>query len=161
MRAPCIPDTMGSRAGIVQDETACLNYIQWQDDFIKQKPYEIISQCPSDLQERNFTLKPGPAQTIHDIRGREGDFDLDRNGFRVQPHAFTTKVFDKETIERDYLPAVETLLKSAIDTSGEVRIFDWRVRYTGHTTAMLDRVEADSYYSYAPAHNDHRMLPRR
>lgn len=119
---------MGSPVCAAEDETVQLHYIQWQDDFIKQKPYEVISECPDDLKQCNFTLRPGPDQTIHDMRGRESDFDLDRNGFQVRPHSLNAQVFDEETIKQDYIPSMEMFLKKTVDPDGEVYIFDWRVR---------------------------------
>src|SRR5690606_23240922 len=103
---------MGPASRDAEDEVARLNYIQNSDIFSRQKPYEVLSEVPTGLEKSNFKLRPGSPETIHDIRGQESHFDLDRNGFQVVPHVLETTVFDEETITREYLPAVELLLKA-------------------------------------------------
>lgn len=107
-------------------QRATLNYIQWKEDFMTVKPYEVISEVPDGCQRRNFSLGPGPEQTIHDIRGREDQFNLDNNGFEVRKHELLTTSFDTKSIQDHYLPAIESLLES-VDPGAEVCIFDWRV----------------------------------
>ena len=111
---------------VPEDEVARLNYIQNSNIFSRQKPYEVLSEIPPGLEKRNFRLRPGAAETIRDIRGRESHYDLDRNGFQVVPHVLETTVFDEETIKREYLPAVELLLRT-VDPGAEVNVFDWTV----------------------------------
>lgn len=109
-----------------EDEVARLNYIQDSDIFSRQKPYEVLSEVPVGLEKSNFKLRPGSPETIHDIRGRESHFDLDRNGFQVVPHVLETTLFDEDTITREYLPAVELLLK-AVHPGADIHVFDWQV----------------------------------
>jgi len=52
--------------------------------------------------------------TIHDVRGRESEFSLDKQGFQIVKRAATEKKFlDDEDIKASYYPEVEQLLKDA------------------------------------------------
>ncbi|UPK91720.1 hypothetical protein LCI18_002655 [Fusarium solani-melongenae] len=84
----------------------------------------IISEVRQGLDKSNFDVKPGLPETIHDLRGQETHFNLDDNGFQVVQHLLQTTVFGKETITTQYLPAIESLLKS-VEPGIEVHIFDW------------------------------------
>ncbi|CAI6088063.1 unnamed protein product [Clonostachys chloroleuca] len=110
-----------------QDEISQLNYIQNSDLFLRQKPYEILSEVPDGCEKSNFRLRTGHAETIHDIRGYEDQFDLDNHGFQVMRHTLEMTEFDEDTIKREYIPAIETLLKGT-GTDTEVYVFDWRLR---------------------------------
>ena len=51
---------------------------------------------------------------VQDVRGKEGDFTLDKNGFEFINHASKEKNFqDEEQIKAQYYPEVEQLLKDA------------------------------------------------
>lgn len=108
------------------DQKAQLNYIQWDDNFLTEKPYEFISQAPEGFPRKNFTLASSPEQTICDIRGSEDLFNLDDHAFQVVGQQLGVIPTNQEGIEREYLPKIVDLLKS-IDLGAEVVIFDWRV----------------------------------
>ncbi|KAH6873455.1 hypothetical protein B0T10DRAFT_499784 [Thelonectria olida] len=113
-------------------ELVRLNYIQWSDTFVTEKPYEVISDVPDGCKKRNFNLSPGPEQAIHDIRGLEHQFSLDENGFEVRKHAMKNTSATKDDIERYYLPDIKSLLEN-VDPGAEVHIFDWRLRSSDKT----------------------------
>lgn len=110
-----------------KNETARLRYIQWRDEFNVEKPYEIVSQVPSDFPPTNFSLDYGPHETIHDLRGQEQCFNLSDHGFEVRRHISTTVTFDKQSIEQEYLPSIKTFLENIFGSRAEICIFDWRV----------------------------------
>lgn len=63
----------------------------------------------SDYYRRKF--EPHQAQ-IHDIRGREDQFDLERHGFQHHNHTSTEKDFDSdEQVKKVVYPEVEQLIK--------------------------------------------------
>jgi len=65
---------------------------------------------------------------IHDIRGHEDEFTLDKNGFQIYHHESALKDFtDDETIKTEYYREVEDLLKAATGAH-KVVIFDHTVR---------------------------------
>ncbi|KAK1779918.1 hypothetical protein QBC45DRAFT_464573 [Copromyces sp. CBS 386.78] len=109
------------------EQKAKLNYIQWEDKFRTEKPYEFISQAPEGCPRKNFTLAASPEQTIHDIRGSEDLFNLDDHAFQVVRQELGVIPTDQEGLEREYLPKVVELLRS-IDPGAEVVVFDWRLR---------------------------------
>lgn len=52
--------------------------------------------------------------TIHDIRGEEQNYTLDRNGFQIHRYPSIEKDFvDDEQIKAQYYPETEQLLKDA------------------------------------------------
>ncbi|KLU85167.1 hypothetical protein MAPG_04197 [Magnaporthiopsis poae ATCC 64411] len=46
------------------DEVISLNYLQWQDKFLAQKPFEILSEVPQGCPRANFSLRQGRPQKI-------------------------------------------------------------------------------------------------
>ena len=70
----------------------------------------------------NYVGKPEtfdrPSDTVeavvHDIRGQEGNFSLDKTGFQIFKHVSQEKDFlDDEKIKSEYYPEVENILKTA------------------------------------------------
>ena len=60
-----------------------------------------------------------PAQpldvTVHDIRGEEKNYSLDKNGFEIYRHASVEREFlDDAQIKAQYYPETEQLLKDAL-----------------------------------------------
>jgi len=65
---------------------------------------------------------------IYDIRGRENEFTLDKNGFQVVRAPTTKKDFkDDESIKNEYYKEVEELLKK-VTGAHKVVIFDHTIR---------------------------------
>ena len=63
----------------------------------------------------NHFDKPKDIRTIlvHDLRGQEDQFSLDKNGFQFLSHVSKEKEFlETESIETGYLPEVEQLVKN-------------------------------------------------
>src|SRR5271155_2716282 len=84
-----------------------LNFYKALDD---EKPY--IYTYEHDPQT-NFSQDTKPA-VIHDIRGHEDEFTLDKNGFQIYQHESAEKDFtDDEKIKTEYYREVEDLLKAA------------------------------------------------
>ena len=55
---------------------------------------------------------------VHDIRGEEDQYDLDKQGFQIYPHISKEKDFlHDDKIKAEYWPETEELLKSAYVTS--------------------------------------------
>lgn len=52
--------------------------------------------------------------TVHDIRGTEDQYSLDKTGFQIYHHqSVETDFRDEEQIKKNYYPEVENLLKEA------------------------------------------------
>ena len=60
--------------------------------------------------------RPAEARTmvVHDIRGEEDKYTLDKTGFQVYRHVSRETAFeDEEEIKKVYYPEIEDILKSA------------------------------------------------
>lgn len=110
-----------------KNETVQLNYIEWQDKFATEKPYEVLSEVPAGFPRTNFSCSPAASETIHDIRGREKLFNLQDHGFQIWVHHHTVEFFDKASVEHKYLPSLDSLLKEVFGARAETYFFDWRV----------------------------------
>lgn len=109
------------------DEVTSLNYLQWQDEFLIQKPFEVLSEVPQGCPKTNFSLRRGQPQKIADIRAQGvSRFNLDDNGFQIYPNPLSMTSFGLGDIEQEYLPLVKGFLQT-VDPGAEVFIFDWKV----------------------------------
>ncbi|KAF2451271.1 hypothetical protein P171DRAFT_347138 [Karstenula rhodostoma CBS 690.94] len=66
--------------------------------------------------------------TVRDVRGKEDQFTLDKNGFQFYKHVSREKDFlDDEKIKAEYYPETEQLLKDATGAT-RIHIFDHTIR---------------------------------
>lgn len=92
-------------------------------------PFHYVDEPPAGQPKRNF-VEVLHEVTIHDIRGREHEFDLNVNGFGVlsgiesQEKEFT----NDESIRKNYYPEVERLVLEKVPGAKRVFIFDHTVR---------------------------------
>jgi hypothetical protein len=82
--------------------------------------------------------------TIHDIRGKEHEFSIYKQGFQVYPHVSKEKDFlDTEQIKAVYYPETEQLLKDATGAT-RIFIFDHTIRRAGPDANTSDeRAKSD------------------
>ena len=117
---------------IAKDAKTALLYLQWDEKFLTEKPYQVFVPLPDGIPEEcqsNLHFALGEVEVVTDIRGREGDFTLDKNGFAVcQQNSKLENFTDAKEIERIYLPEVVELLKENVKDAEKIVIFDWRVR---------------------------------
>ncbi|RDL30821.1 putative 7 alpha-cephem-methoxylase [Venustampulla echinocandica] len=106
------------------------NYFQWKPLFNEEKPYYLYTDPPPGLPNANFSTKPGDAETVHDVRGRENEFNLDNHGFAFtrQKYPFSLKDIDPVTMKTQYLPSLEGLIREQLQQDCEIFWFDWRKR---------------------------------
>ena len=106
-------------------------YLQWDDTFNSEKPYQIVSENIPELDRlarSNIVMMEGPEELIEDIRGRETTFGLDTNGFMVLKHIFPAIDYQRhQDVEEIYKPEVEKLLKRNVEGVDKVVFFNWRV----------------------------------
>jgi hypothetical protein len=99
-----------------------LNFFEPLDTTEKPHQYMYIHDPP-----RNFQDVPQEVE-IHDIRGHEEDYTLDKNGFQVVKHVAKEKEFkDDDKIKTGYYKEVEDLLKE-VTGAHRVVIFDHTIR---------------------------------
>ena len=101
-----------------------LNY--YKDTETGEKPHNYMYDKPGTAQ-RNFGDEIHVVP-IHDIRGHESEYTLDKNGFQIQPHQTQEKEFkDDAKIKDGYYKEVEELLKK-VTGAHKVVIFDHTIR---------------------------------
>lgn len=117
-----------------QDELAHFQYIEWQEQYTHVKPFQVFSHTAdtsiTETSSTNLVFKEGPPELIHDVRGHEDQFALDRHGFTFCKHVIPQHCsFENAAdIENMYLPEMERLLRHSVENVDQVYFFDWRVR---------------------------------
>lgn len=101
-----------------EHERRQLMYLQWEDKFKKEKPYQIVSENIPELDglaRSNINMIEGPEELIENIRGRESTFTLDQNGFQILTHQFPSIDYQSnDEVENMYEPEIERLLKEEV-----------------------------------------------
>ena len=115
-----------------QNEQAVLNYLDWQDIYRKEKPFQLFSVVSNSglAGERttNLVFKEGQVEFIRDVRGEEFLYSLDAQGFAFRVYPTYIQDFSvREDIENIYLSEMEELLKREVECVDKVFFFDWRV----------------------------------
>ena len=118
-----------------------------------EKPASYRIDPPAGVPKWNGIDDPREVM-IEDARGRESEFDLDRNGFAlIKAPTAVADFYSADDIKRVYYPEVERLLRDRLGAS-RVFVFDHNVRNaTRPGMAMPSR----------QVHNDHTVnsAPRR
>lgn len=108
------------------DVETSLNFIKPPKDG--EQAYIYAREPPSGIPPLNFNLV-GSNVMIHDARGKEGSFTLDKSGFSFVNHPSEEKDFlDEGLIKSSYYKEVEEMLKKETNAS-RVLVFDHTVRY--------------------------------
>ncbi|KAI0407264.1 hypothetical protein F4802DRAFT_554752 [Xylaria palmicola] len=123
---PVLMDTQGIH------EQAHLVYLQWQDLYNEEKPFQVFANIPEGSTERltNLVFGAGPLIKINDLRGNEDNFTLDGNGFKViqdkLPDDFNLK--SRECMGTEVVPYLEDLIRRNVEGADFVRCMDWGFR---------------------------------
>lgn len=128
------------------DVTANLNYYTAPADG--SAPYNLVGDDhPADLARRNYGDDFHDV-VIHDIRGSESSFTLDKDAFQLiqgVPASAEQDFVEDTSIQKKYYPEVEKLLLDNIPGADKVYIFDHTIRRSNpdaHRTPVL-RVHID------------------
>ena len=116
-----------------QDLAITLQFLQWQDLYKTEKPFQIFINVPKDAKDpRNTNLLFESVNVkVLDVRGQSGKYTLDDHGFIYRQHTTSISSFtDRKSVVDNYLPEVEALLRKEIDGVDRVFFFDWRVYRT-------------------------------
>jgi len=93
----------------------------------EEAPYTYVHDPPAGTEKTNIGADPHPV-VVHDARGHEADFSLDKNGFQYVKHVSQEKDFlDDEKIKEVYYKEVEDILKKEAGAK-RVFIFDHTIR---------------------------------
>ena len=114
------------------NEQAVLNYLNWQDVYAKEKPFQLFSVLPSSSLDgertTNLVFKEGQVEFIRDVRGEESSYSLNDQGFAFRVYPTGLRDFSvRGNIENVYLSEMEDLLKREVEGVDKIYFFDWRV----------------------------------
>ncbi|TBU34143.1 hypothetical protein BD311DRAFT_802527 [Dichomitus squalens] len=116
-----------------RDVPTTLNYYKPLTD----EPPHSYAYAVEGKPQTNVGKEPHPA-VVHDARGREAEFALDKNGFQWVHWPSVEKDFvDDEIIKEKYYPEVERLLKEVAGAK-RVFIFDHTVRRSANSEDQRD-----------------------
>lgn len=108
--------------------TAKINYFNPPADG--SQPFNHVDTPPEGLPQRNFS--DATVETpIHDIRGHESEYTLDKDAFAViqnVPESAEKDFIDDKSIEEKYYPEVEELLLKNVPGAHKVVFFDHTIR---------------------------------
>ncbi|KAK0116361.1 hypothetical protein ONS95_013381 [Cadophora gregata] len=112
-----------------RDVMVSFSYLQWQELYKHEKPFQIFSQIPPDFPNRrptNLVFWNAPEEAVKDLRGIEGQFTLDQNGFMVRRQDMPeTDLQTEDAVRNEYVPHIEKLLKKEVDGVDFIYCFDW------------------------------------
>jgi hypothetical protein len=110
-------------------EPASIQFLKWSSLYEREKPFQIFLDRDLDAEGLRTTNISWEERNIdvEDFRGQAAFKDIDCYGFTSRKLCGFDLVKDKAEIERDYLPAVKSLLQNTLKNAGTVFIFDWRV----------------------------------
>ncbi|CAL1712568.1 unnamed protein product [Somion occarium] len=107
-----------------QDVPTIMNYYS---PIGEEAPFQYVHDPPENTPKDNIGTDPHPV-VVHNVRGRESEFNLDKNGFQFVKHESVEKDFvDDKKIEDVYYKEVEELLKKEAGAK-RVFIFDHTIR---------------------------------
>ena len=123
-------------------------------------PWNYVEQPPEGWPQRNY----GEDQheiTIHDIRGREKEFDMNVNGFGTASGIESKEkdFTDDEAIKKNYYPEVEQLVLDKVPGAKRVFIFDHTVRRSDPNAkrAPVNRAHVDQTQKSANMRVDYHI----
>jgi hypothetical protein len=127
------------------DVTTTLHYYQAPEDGAV--PFNYVEQPPEGQPQRNFG-QTDVQITVHDIRGHEDEYTLDKDAFKVisnLPESAEKDFASDESIEKNYYPELEKLILDNVPGSNRVVFFDYTIRRANPNAsrAPVTRVHID------------------
>ncbi|KAK5006470.1 hypothetical protein LTR28_006458, partial [Elasticomyces elasticus] len=130
-----------------KDVNVKLQYLASDPLYKKVKPLQVVPGYLDCDGKSNVYLQPGETETIHDIRGKENEFSLDKNGFRYVKSKTNFEEWNSQPkIGEVYLQEMEDLLRNQLEGCDEIMFFDARLRQSGPKGT---RIEGLSFNPFA------------
>lgn len=141
------------------DVTATLNYFKPPTDG--SAPFNYVETPPKGEPQRNFEDQNYEVN-IHDIRGEESNYTLDKDAFMVVsnlPPSVEKDFLDDDSVKKNYYPEVEKLLLDHVPNSNKIFIFDHTIRRSNPDAprAPVTRVHIDQTLKSATARVHHHL----
>jgi hypothetical protein len=107
--------------------TAELKYLQWQELYEKERPFQLFIDLPPDAKDcrvSNLVFERHDVE-IADIRDSQDQFSIDTHGFMVRTHKTGVAEFtNRRLIKEAYLSEVEEMLRSTLDGVDRCFVFN-------------------------------------
>ena len=119
------PPTFAAFHLSTMDKRIKLSYLQWQNKYLVEKPYQVFVPLPVGVPEEsatNLAFDFGDEEVIRDIRSTcsSTKFTLTEHGFTTCWMEMSPHLFSEMEIINDYIPATAVNAEIVIP-------FDWRV----------------------------------
>lgn len=110
-------------------EAASILFLKWSPIYEKEKPFQIFAELLPDAQDRRKSNLAWDVKDmlVEDFRDRKQAFQLDTNGFTAVQLPGFADLTDRETINKQYIPAVKKMVEEKLQGVGTVLLIDWRV----------------------------------
>jgi hypothetical protein len=112
---------------------ATFDYVLPLPLYEHEKPFIIFANLPSSMSDQrttNLAFESKSGVPVQDIRGREAQYSLGKNGFMVErsPTSFSDWT-SRGKVENQYFQEVQEIVRKAVGGGTETKIvcFDWRV----------------------------------
>lgn len=108
-----------------------MKFLKWQALYEFEKPFQIFINIPAHVKDQRTTnlVYEDVQVDVNDVRTYPTSFDLNREGFTYLKHRTKLQSFtQRATIEDQYLPEIEGLIRSNVENIDRIHFFDWRLR---------------------------------
>ena len=105
-------------------------YLDHNDTFLEEKPYELKFQPPEGFPAKNTTWSEYKHIQVRDIREQQEQFTVEQNGFQIchLSTSLTAADFDDQRlVEVRYLKEVAHCMKDVLQAD-RVLVFDYKVK---------------------------------
>lgn len=136
--------------------TTNLKFYKAPDDG--SKPFNYVESPPEGQPQRNFGDTDLPV-TIHDIRGQESLYNLDRHAFSTLTTSDSAEkdFLSDESIKENYYPEVENILLKHVPGAKRVLLFDHTIRRATGSRNPVTRTHIDQTKTSATARVHHHL----
>ncbi|CAO1596776.1 hypothetical protein XANCAGTX0491_000607 [Xanthoria calcicola] len=114
----------------MKDLQASIHFLAQSELYHTEKPYALRYTGENEIAQTNIKLEKHDDIPIHDIRGREREFSLEKNGFtisKMSSRMFYWDFSDPERVNTIYLHEVATHLKEMLGAR-HVQIYEHMIR---------------------------------
>ncbi|KAE9382086.1 hypothetical protein N431DRAFT_320768 [Stipitochalara longipes BDJ] len=132
-----------------QTQKAILSYFSPQPHHSTTKPYELTPEAQHLYPSRpasNLVFETRVVE-IEDVRGREGESELDVHSFCfLRSRTRVRDLRDEREVEEKYLGEIEELIKMELERDGgnlRVHVFSWKVRSSAPSTPRSGEEEGE------------------
>ena len=119
-----------SQVANMPSEIAALQFMDWQQLYETEKPFQLFIDIPADAPDQrktNISFTP-KAVEVSDVRGLENSLTLDTHGFKLARLVFERTLATTVDVETAYFAALKDLLQRELgEDLDRVFFFDWRV----------------------------------